>query len=244
MKIAIETLTFKPFGEKALLIEWPASIDPKILSEALTAKNHLEKVLKIPIQCVYHSLLIQFPYVPHFSKEIQQIRKLLQHPLLPKNTSTLWTLPVAYDSTYGTDIEKLAAFKKISVAELIRLHTQPEYIVYGIGFLPGFLYLGGLDPKLVTPRRNQPRSEVPAGSVGIGGSQTGIYPQASPGGWLLIGYCPVPLFHPLNQPPQRISTGDRVRFESISPGALKLLEVEIKTGVYEPKKTVCHVADT
>lgn len=242
MKIAIDTLTFKPFGTRALLIQWPANINLSILEETLAAKEILEDNLKTPVQCIYHSLLITYNECIDFSTEIERIKSWLQAPVSPRKTYTRWTLPVVYNSSYGTDIESLAKSKKITIDELIRRHSQTEYVVYGNGFLPGFLYLGGLDPQLVTPRREEPRPSVPVGAVGIGGSQTGIYPQTSPGGWHIIGYCPVPLFNPRNQPPQLISTGDRIKFAPVSIQSLQLLEVEIKSGVYSPQKKVCHVA--
>lgn len=242
MKIAIDALTFKPFGESALLIQWPASIDLPTLNEVLAAKEILENNLKTPVQSIYHSLLVTYCGPVDFPFEIERIKSWLQAPVSPQKTYTLWTLPVVYNSTYGIDIESLADSKKITVEALIQLHSQTEYVVYGIGFLPGFLYLGGLDPQLFTPRRENPRPSVPAGSVGIGGNQTGIYPQTSPGGWHIIGYCPVPLFNSRKHPPQLISTGDRIKFTPVSMQSLQLLEIEIKSGVYAPQKKVCHVA--
>lgn len=242
MKIAIDALTFQPFGESALLIQWPASINLTILNETLAAKEILETNLKTPVQSIYHSLLITFSGSVDFPFEIERIKSWLQTPVSPRKAYTLWTLPVVYNSTYGVDIESLADSKKITVEELIQRHAQTEYVVYGIGFLPGFLYLGGLDPQLFTPRREAPRPSVSAGSVGIGGNQTGIYPQSSPGGWHIIGYCPVPLFNSGKRPPQLISTGDRIKFTPVSIQTLQLLEVEIKSGVYSPQKKICHVA--
>ncbi|WP_457325028.1 5-oxoprolinase subunit PxpB, partial [Roseateles sp. P5_E11] len=100
----------------------------------------------------------------------------------------------------------------LSVDEVVQRHTEAEYIVYFIGFQPGFAYLGGLDASLHTPRRSEPRTAVPAGSVGIGGAQTGIYPLATPGGWQLIGHTALPLFDPKAEPPTLLAPGDRVRF--------------------------------
>ncbi|MFG6466083.1 5-oxoprolinase subunit PxpB [Roseateles sp. BYS87W] len=118
-------------------------------------------------------------------------------------------VPVHYD---GPDLADVAAHHGLSTDEVVRLHTAAEYVVYFIGFQPGFAYLGGLDPRLHTPRRAEPRTQVPAGSVGIGGAQTGIYPLASPGGWQLIGRTALPLFNPAAEPPTLLAPGDRVRF--------------------------------
>ena len=121
-------------------------------------------------------------------------------------------IPVVYGGDSGPDLEEVARHTGLSPAEIVKRHTAAEYIVYFIGFQPGFPYLGGLDPRLATPRRSEPRLLVPAGSVGIGGSQTGIYPAASPGGWQLIGRSELQLFDPGASPPTLLQPGDRVRF--------------------------------
>jgi KipI family sensor histidine kinase inhibitor len=121
-------------------------------------------------------------------------------------------IPVTYGGDSGPDLEEVARHTGLSPAEIVKRHTAAEYIVYFIGFQPGFPYLGGLDPRLATPRRGEPRLVVPAGSVGIGGSQTGIYPAASPGGWQLIGHSELRLFDPGANPPTLLQPGDRVRF--------------------------------
>lgn len=118
-------------------------------------------------------------------------------------------IPVAYD---GPDLPDVAAHCGLSLDEVVRRHTAAEYVVFFIGFQPGFAYLGGLDEALHTPRRAEPRTQVPAGSVGIGGAQTGIYPLATPGGWQLIGRTALPLFSPDREPPTLLAPGDRVRF--------------------------------
>jgi len=118
-------------------------------------------------------------------------------------------IPVRYD---GPDLADVAAHCRLSPDEVVRRHSAAEYVVYFIGFQPGFAYLGGLDQALHTPRRAEPRVAVPAGSVGIGGAQTGIYPLATPGGWQLIGRTALPLFDPQAEPPTLLAPGDRVRF--------------------------------
>lgn len=121
-------------------------------------------------------------------------------------------LPVQYGGAEGPDIEAVARHAGLSVASLIERHAATEYTVYFLGFQPGFAYLGGLDPALATPRRKEPRVRVPAGSVGIGGEQTGVYPMSSPGGWQLIGRTSTVLFDPDRDPPSLLEPGDRVRF--------------------------------
>lgn len=121
-------------------------------------------------------------------------------------------IPVIYGGERGPDLAVVAKHTGLSIAEIVKRHTDGDYIVYFLGFQPGFAYLGGLDPLLNTPRRSEPRLVVPAGSVGIGGSQTAIYPAASPGGWQLIGHTQLRLFDPLAVPPTLLQPGDRIRF--------------------------------
>lgn len=121
-------------------------------------------------------------------------------------------VPVKYGGEAGPDLEEVAKLHGIPAAEVIALHSSAEYLVYFLGFSPGFPYLGGMPESLATPRLARPRRLVPAGSVAIGGSQTGIYPVASPGGWRIIGRTPLELFNPDRNPPVLLEMGDRLRF--------------------------------
>ncbi|WNC17425.1 5-oxoprolinase subunit PxpB [Brevibacillus brevis] len=126
-------------------------------------------------------------------------------------------IPVCYGGEYGPDLEEVARHNGLAPDEVVRIHSEQKYLVYMIGFAPGFPYLGGLDERIATPRRTAPRTAIPKGSVGIGGSQTGIYPIVSPGGWNIIGRTAVPLFRPEQQPPSLLRAGDFVRFLPVSP---------------------------
>jgi len=121
-------------------------------------------------------------------------------------------IPVVYGGESGPDLAFVAAHTGLSADEVIRRHTAPTYTVYFIGFTPGFPYLGGMDVRLTAPRLETPRARVPAGSVGIAGPQTGVYPLESPGGWRIIGRTHLPLFDLSAQPPSLLSPGDEVRF--------------------------------
>jgi 5-oxoprolinase (ATP-hydrolysing) subunit B len=121
-------------------------------------------------------------------------------------------IPVRYGGIEGPDLPFVAEYAGIAEEDVIALHSAAEYVVYFLGFQPGFAYLGGLDPQIATPRRSSPRPRVPAGSVGIGGEQTGVYPIESPGGWQLIGRTDAMLFDPLRERPALLEPGDRVRF--------------------------------
>ena len=121
-------------------------------------------------------------------------------------------IPVAYGGEHGPDLADVAAHTGLTPAEVVRRHSAADYVVYLLGFLPGFAFMGGLPPELATPRRAEPRTAVPARSVGIGGEQTGIYPLVSPGGWQLIGRTSLELFDPSAEPPTLLRPGDHVRF--------------------------------
>lgn len=125
-------------------------------------------------------------------------------------------IPVCYGDAFGPDLETVAAHAGLGPEEVIRLHSGADYRIYAIGFAPGFCYLGGLDHRIHAPRLTTPRLQVPAGSVGIAGGQTGVYPSASPGGWQLIGRTPLRLFDPDRQPPIPYQPGDIIRFRPIA----------------------------
>jgi len=128
----------------------------------------------------------------------------------------LMEIPVCYEPEFGFDLDHVAAHAGLDGKEVVDLHSAAEYRVHCVGFTPGFPFLGGLNPKLATPRRDTPRKEIPAGSVGIGGKQTGIYPVKSPGGWNIVGRTPLRLFDPQRDPPALLRAGARVRFRAIA----------------------------
>jgi inhibitor of KinA len=124
-------------------------------------------------------------------------------------------VPVCYGGDFGPDLDSVSSAKDMTPDEVVAVHTEPEYLVYMIGFAPGFPYMGGMSERIATGRRDSPRKRIPAGTVGIAGRQTGIYSIESPGGWQLIGRTPLRLFRPEDEEPTLLRAGDRVRFESI-----------------------------
>jgi inhibitor of KinA len=132
-------------------------------------------------------------------------------------------IPVCYGGAFGPDLEMVAESHALAPEEVVRIHCGAAYTVYMLGFAPGFAYLGGLPPAIATPRRDEPRTAVPAGSVGIGGNQTGIYAIASPGGWNLIGRTSLRLFDARRVPPTLLAVGDQVRFRAVEPHELEQL---------------------
>lgn len=141
-------------------------------------------------------------------------------------------IPVCYGGAFGPDIETVAQHAGLSVSEVVSLHTGHDYLIDMLGFLPGFAYLGGLDKRLHTPRLATPRTVIEAGSVGIGGAQTGIYPLASPGGWQLIGRTPLRPYDPTREEPILYQAGDYLRFVPITEGEYHAIERQLSEGTY------------
>ena len=135
----------------------------------------------------------------------------------------IWELPVCYEPEYGKDLGSMALIHQMTMHQLIDLHSAAIYRIHFFGFLPGFMYLSGLPEQLNTPRKSIPDPTIEPGSVAIGGAQTGIYPMGSPGGWHIIGKCPVRMFDPKATPPVWAAPGDRVKFEQVDSAELKKL---------------------
>jgi inhibitor of KinA len=224
-----DPLTYKRYGDRAILIEWPPLIDHIILNEIVEFKNIILENKREQIQDIiigYNSLtIIYWQYDFDFQKEMEllkSIEKSEKSSLTPKTNT--WEIPLCYDEEFGIDLTFLSKTLKLSKTEIIDLHSTPMYTVYFIGFLPGFMYLGGLDEKLHVPRKDNPRLNVDKGAVGIGGSQTGIYPSESAGGWQIIGKTPLSLFDVNQDRPCFASSGDQIQFKPISLEEFKTIE--------------------
>ncbi len=233
-------ITIKPFGESAILIEWPKLVEESILEDILQFNRYLELKIEGDWEFVasYNSLALINNTLPiDFNNLKKQLLHLYQElDYAQKTERFLWTLPVCYDLEFGLDLEEVADKLKMSVADLILNHSSNAYTVYGIGFLPGFMYLGGLPQSLETTRKEVPRLNVVKGAVGLAGKQTGIYPQASPGGWNIIGNCPIPIFNVKADKPCFVSVGDKIKFEAISRAEYELHKIEAEVGIYQPVK--------
>jgi len=208
-------------GDTGLTVEFGDTIDPEINARVrylCTSLKTLHPAGILDLNPTYRSLFIQYdPWVCSFERLLQIIEGCLESATTSEaETARVQEVPVCYGGEFGPDMEEVASFHTMSTDEVIRLHCAPLYQVYMIGFTPGFAYLGGLDEKLHTPRKKDPRKKVAAGSVGIADQQTGIYPIESPGGWQLIGRTPLRLFDPVRDPPFLLQTGDFVRFKPIT----------------------------
>lgn len=235
-------ISIRPFGVHAVLIEWPEQVEEDILKDILffisdLKRNHL-KDSNWEFIPAYNSLTlvlrgetIDFNV---FKSQLSEWYLTKEETFLEENY--LWRLPVCYDAQFGLDLVEVAEKLKITIDEVIKIHTTSVYTVYGIGFLPGFMYLGGLPENLEVPRRETPRSKVVKGSVGLAGKQTGIYPQESPGGWNILGNCSVPIFDPKKENPCIVKVGDKVQFYAISKAEYDLHKIEAEVGIYQFEK--------
>ena len=225
-------------GDRGILIEFPQKISNKIFQTILEAKVSLSKInleQKVEITNTYDSLLISYPSaIRDVYSELKVVSNALRATNISKNIDKrIFKIPVCYEAEYAPDLNDVAELKNIKKEELISLHSTPVYLVYFTGFLPGFLYLGGLNQKIATARKNTPRKIVTKGSVGIAEDQTGIYPQESPGGWQIIGRTPLDLFNANSKIPSPFVAGDFVRFQPVSNLEYFQIEEEVKQGIYE-----------
>ena len=214
----------EPLGDAALQLDL-AGAEPHRL--AALAERITRAVLPGVIECVPGFETVTVHYDPlrlgtggssALEREIDGILAGTDETTAPE-PGRLIEIPVRYGGEAGPDLAEVARHASIDPAEVVRLHAAATYRVQMIGFVPGFPYLSGMDERLGTPRRDAPRTRVPAGSVAIGGGQTGIYPIETPGGWHLIGRTSLPLFDPLHDPPALLRAGDRVRFRALPPEA-------------------------
>ena len=215
--MTVENLTYKPFGNRAILVEWPAIIDEKTLKYVLNFKNAiLKNSIKVIVDVIstYNSLTIFYhATIENIDSEILALKSIYKDQSSLKVVENyLWKIPVCYDQKFGLDLEEISQKNSLSIDEIIDLHSSQIYTVYFIGFLPGFLYLGGLNKKLHFRRKSNPRISVKKGAVGIGASQTGVYPQESAGGWNIIGNSPIQFFDRKKEQPCFAQAGDKVKF--------------------------------
>ena len=217
-------MRIEPLGDSALLVR---------IVEAFEAEGSLDAVLRatrqlevaqirgvIDLAPAYTTVGIFFDpaQIGRFDEFRASIERALERDAgsAQVRASGAIEVPVCYDNEFALDLEAVARHAGLSPEEIVRRHSEANYRVSCVGFTPGFPYLSGLPPDLATPRRASPRKEIPAGAVAIGGTQTGIYPRKSPGGWNVIGRTPLRLFDVERNPPALFRAGDRVRFRKIS----------------------------
>lgn len=225
-------------GDSSILIEFGKEINPEINGKItslvqLMKEQHIEGVVDmIPAFC---TLLVNYdPRVITYEEIRDRMEKLLKiETRASESRRRVYEIPVCYGGEYGPDIENIAEHAGLSVEEVIRIHSSRDYLIYMLGFLPGFCYLGGLDERIHTPRLANPRIKINAGSVGIGGSQTGIYPLDSPGGWQLMGMTPVKTYDPERELPILVEAGDYIRFVPVDESEYKRIKELVERGEYQ-----------
>ncbi len=230
---------FLPAGDKSIVVELGDAISPEINRKVRSLTDALEQG-GIPgifdFLPTYRSVLVYYDPLKISALLLEsEIRRLVA---TAEETITdarhVVHIPTLYGGDMGPDIAFVAQHNSIDEQEVIRIHSSTDYLVYMMGFSPGFAYLGGLDERLATPRLQSPRTEIPAGAVGIAETQTGVYPVASPGGWQLIGRTPLNLFDPMRERPVLLSAGDYVRFVPIdSPELYEDIRQQVESGEYQ-----------
>ena len=209
-------------GDSALVIEFGNEISVDINKKIRKMMDDIKKenidgiVELVPTYC---SLLINYDVLKiDYNTLVEKLKTFLNNNLETAEGEevTLVEIPTLYNDEVGPDLSYVAEHNKLSQEEVIKIHTGTDYLVYMLGFMPGFTYLGGMSEKIATPRLESPRLQIYPGSVGIAGKQTGMYPSMSPGGWRIIGRTPLKLYNPDSDTPVYISSGDYVRYVSIS----------------------------
>jgi inhibitor of KinA len=222
MNSTLRDVRFYPLGDTAIVASFGDEISNSTHDLIQCICNYLEEysfdgfaeyvpafttvtIFYEPVKVSYHSVQLHLE---------EMLAEVMAHPEKP--VSRIVDIPVVYGGNWGPDLNSVAAHARLTNDEVIRLHTEKEYLVHMIGFAPGFPYLAGLNEKIATPRREMPRAHIAPGSVGIAGKQTGIYPIATPGGWQIIGRTPARLFDVNRTEPALLRAGDRIRFVPVA----------------------------
>ena len=213
--------SLKLVSENAIMLYLGDRVDPLVAALVQAAVALIEDALGdelIDLVPSYASVMIIYDATSCSHREVCHRVKtaLAELPQAQEETGKLVTLPVYYSVETGPDLEALAQRANLDIEGVIDLHSAAEYRVYAIGFAPGFAYLGTVDARIAAPRLATPRSAVPQGSVALADRQSAVYPNASPGGWNLLGRCPLTLFDPITAPHMPFAVGDRVQFEPVS----------------------------
>lgn len=220
-------MRFTPLGDRAVTVTFGSTIDETTHRRVRAATARLDDRRPagvVDLAPAFASVAVHYDPArvePGHGSPYDRLVAILEHLLDDLRVESIPAprqveIPVCYGGELGPDLADVATRHSLSPDDVVRLHADADYLVYMVGFMPGFAYLGGLPDAIATPRRATPRTSVPAGAVGIGGRQTGVYPLVSPGGWNLIGRTPLKIFNIAREPATLLAAGDRVRFRPIS----------------------------
>lgn len=223
-------------NENCMSVVFEERIDPEINAQVIQLKSAIQNsaisgILELVIS--YNTLVIYFDDTVTDHEKLSESLQSLTLSSTAQQQTTTYVIPVCYEAPFNLDLDEMASLHNKTTEEIIQIHTSKPYLIYMLGFMPGFPFLGGLDESIATPRKASPRKEIPAGSVGIANAQTGIYPLASPGGWNIIGKTPLKLFDPKRDPEVYYEAGDYIKFKRISKEEYDNIEQAVNNGTYE-----------
>ena len=231
-----------PVGDCAISIDFGQVIDPKINRHI---RQTIERIQELNLEGIielvptYCALLLQYDAMLYSYSDICNLMEPLLEPSATDDANervTVIEIPTVYGGEFGPDLGFVASHNNLTEEEVVAIHSGTDYLVYMLGFIPGFTYLGGMDPRIATPRLSSPRTLIPAGSVGIAGEQTGTYPSDSPGGWQIIGRTPVTMYDMSKEQAALLSAGDYVRYVPIAEveyNRIKALGADYAPSMYE-----------
>ena len=230
-----------PVGDIALSVDFGNVIEEKTNDKVMKLEKAMQKA-QIPgiLEMVpsYRALMVQYDPMlisyQQLTERIIELNQTLQAGSSVQSKKLIRFIPCCYGGEYGEDLKGMETITGFSQEEIIRIHAGMDYKIYMLGFLPGFVYLGGMDERIAAPRLDTPRTAIPAGSVGIGGKQTGVYPIASPGGWRLIGTTPVKFYDPTAEEPILCKAGEYIRFVPVTPEEYVKIQKEYQAGIWKP----------
>lgn len=232
-----------PVGDISLSVDFGNYIDEDRNNKVMKLESCLrEQGIPGILETVpsYRALMIRYdPLIVSYEslgKAILDLRDAVDAAGANTEKKHIHLIPCCYGGAYGEDLAGMEKITGLRAEEIIRIHAGTDYKIYMLGFLPGFVYLGGMDERIAAPRLDEPRVAIPAGSVGIGGKQTGVYPIASPGGWRLIGTTPVKFYDPNREKPILCSAGEYMRFLPVSPEEYRRIEQAQEEGSWKPEQ--------
>lgn len=243
-----DNIKYFPSGDSGLILEIGNKISQDVnkkiraLSYCIEKNKFNEIVEIIP---TYTAILVIYNSIKSSYEELVEKLKSLENSMnnIELPPAEVVHIPTLYGGEYGMDLENVADHNGLTLEEVIDIHNSTNYLVYMIGFTPGFPYLGGMSEKIATPRLKTPREKIPGGSVGIAGSQTGVYPIDSPGGWQIIGRTPLKLFDPDRKPSVLLRAGQYLKFDPITEEEYNTILKEVEENRYEVQKTTLKGGD-